>query len=294
MAFIVFADVLVSNSLFRLLSFSLGYDVKIYDLTAATGNVDTLRYIDEHRLDYFPNMFVTLDAMDNAAAGNLEILRRIYLYCISHALLLFLHTEGHLEAVQYLSNREGCTTDAMDNAASNGHLNVVQWLNENRHEGCTSRAMDDAAGNGRLDILQYLTEMHVHNNRNVLTSPDANVDTLDIRNITTVSGTPVITSRAIDLAAEHGHIDVLKFIRARYNSYLTTIHNVNMTNNHTLIGPSRLAFDLAAGNGHLEVLEFLVENYENLCSVASIELAARSGHVHVLQWFFEKFPEMFA
>ena len=28
-----------------------GYDVKIYDLVAATGNVDTLRYIDAHRLD---------------------------------------------------------------------------------------------------------------------------------------------------------------------------------------------------------------------------------------------------
>lgn len=29
------------------------------------------------------------------------------------------------------------STKAMDLAAANGHLEVVQWLHENRNEGCT-------------------------------------------------------------------------------------------------------------------------------------------------------------
>ena len=230
----------------------------------------------------------------------------IYLYIYTYTYTHPIYVAGHLAAVQYLSHREGCTADAMDSAATNGHLEVVQWLNENRHEGCTSLAMDSAASNGRLDILKYLTDMHVGNNRvsnrNTLTGGGTGDGTgtggaeVDIGSITTVSGTPVITSRAIDLASEHGHLDVLHFIRDKYKSYITTIHSLStlpQAQAHTAICPSRLAFDLAAGNGHVAVLDFLVGSYENLCSVASIELAARSGHVHVLQWFYEKFPEMF-
>lgn len=53
----------------------------------------------------------------------------------------------HLEVVQFLhENRsEGCTSDAMDEAARIGHLEVVQFLHENRTEGCTADAMDNAA-----------------------------------------------------------------------------------------------------------------------------------------------------
>jgi hypothetical protein len=44
----------------------------------------------------------------------------------------------------------------VDNAASNGHLEVVQWLNSNRTEGCTPKAMDWAARNGHLEVVQWL------------------------------------------------------------------------------------------------------------------------------------------
>jgi hypothetical protein len=38
----------------------------------------------------------------------------------------------------------------MNSAAENGHLEVVQWLHENRSEGCTEDAMDFAARNGHF------------------------------------------------------------------------------------------------------------------------------------------------
>jgi Ankyrin repeats (many copies) len=54
---------------------------------------------------------------------------------------------GHLRVVEWLhvNRTEGCTTCAMDWAARNGHLAVVQWLHENRTEGCTTYAMDWAS-----------------------------------------------------------------------------------------------------------------------------------------------------
>ena len=52
-------------------------------------------------------------------------------------------SNGHLEIVRWLSeNRtEGCTRYAMSRAAENGHLEIVKWLHENRTEGCSEDAM---------------------------------------------------------------------------------------------------------------------------------------------------------
>ncbi|KAL3657628.1 hypothetical protein V7S43_017431 [Phytophthora oleae] len=65
---------------------------------------------------------------------------------------------GHLEVVKWLhfNRSEGCTTAAMDCAAANGHLEVVTWLHTHRLEGCTNKAMDGAAENGHLDVTQWL------------------------------------------------------------------------------------------------------------------------------------------
>ena len=38
----------------------------------------------------------------------------------------------------------------MDDAARNGHLEVVKFLHMNRREGCTNKAMDSAARNGHI------------------------------------------------------------------------------------------------------------------------------------------------
>lgn len=62
----------------------------------------------------------------------------------------------------------GCTRAAMNDAAANGHLNVVRWLHDNRTEGCTTAAMDLAAANGHLEVVQWL-----HDNRSEGCTTDA-------------------------------------------------------------------------------------------------------------------------
>jgi hypothetical protein len=50
--------------------------------------------------------------------------------------------------------QDGCSTDAMNYAAWNGHLEVVKWLHANRSDGCSEDAVDYAAGYGHLETLK--------------------------------------------------------------------------------------------------------------------------------------------
>ncbi|EGG22179.1 hypothetical protein DFA_04297 [Cavenderia fasciculata] len=65
---------------------------------------------------------------------------------------------GHIEIVKFLHEHssEGATTWAMDTAAGNGYIEIVKFLHEHRTEGCTSDAMDRAARNGHIEIVKFL------------------------------------------------------------------------------------------------------------------------------------------
>jgi hypothetical protein len=51
---------------------------------------------------------------------------------------------------------EGCTAQAMDRAAGNGHFDVVRYLRANRSEGCSWFAFRLAAGANNLEIMRWL------------------------------------------------------------------------------------------------------------------------------------------
>ena len=63
---------------------------------------------------------------------------------------------GYLEVIQFLhfNRSEGCSTGAMNQAAQFGQLETIIWMHLNRTEGCTTNAMDQAAANGHLEVLK--------------------------------------------------------------------------------------------------------------------------------------------
>lgn len=65
---------------------------------------------------------------------------------------------GHLEVVKWIraNHFDGCTTKAMDDAARNGHLDVVKFLHANTTAGCTTLAMDSAASKNRFEVIKWL------------------------------------------------------------------------------------------------------------------------------------------
>ncbi|EQC29734.1 hypothetical protein SDRG_12506 [Saprolegnia diclina VS20] len=100
------------------------------ELAAASSQGPILRQL----LAWYPEL-ATAKMMDLVAmSGDLALLR-------------WLHETG-----------ASCTTDALDGAAMNGHLDVVIFLHEARHEGCTIVAPTAAVANGHAPILRYLLD----------------------------------------------------------------------------------------------------------------------------------------
>jgi hypothetical protein len=61
-------------------------------------------------------------------------------------------------AVEYCGSSLEASTDAIDDAAARGFLDVVQYLHEFRDEGATCRAINEAATYGHLNVVRYLHE----------------------------------------------------------------------------------------------------------------------------------------
>lgn len=148
---------------------------------------------------------------------------------------------GFLGIVEWLHDNtsEGCTTFAMDGAAQNNHFEVVKWLHKHRLAGCTNIAMDSAAEEGNLELVKWL-----HANRKESCSPDA-----------------------MNLAAANGHLEMVKWLDANRHEGCTTD-----------------AMDKAAANGHLDVVIWLQTNRFEGCTTDAMDRAAENGHLHVLEW----------
>ncbi|KAF0683625.1 Aste57867_24331 [Aphanomyces stellatus] len=150
---------------------------------------------------------------------------------------------GHLDLVRYFHNgAHPCTARAMDLAATHGHAHVVEFLHRHRREGCTERAMQGAAEAGHLSIVQFL---HAHRHEST-------------------------TNRAMDYAARNGHFDVVRFLHF-----------------HRAEGCSSIAMDFAASHGHLEIVQFLHSYRTEGCSTYAMDGAARNGHIRVVRFLHE-------
>ncbi|TMW66621.1 hypothetical protein Poli38472_014597 [Pythium oligandrum] len=132
-----------------------GCTTNAMDDAAGHGHLDTLRWLHVKRTEG-----CTKNAMDLATQnGHLNVLRWLHSNRIER--WLEEKTSAWLTLVVRVglsrSNRtEGCSVNAMDGAARNGHLAVVQWLFANRKEGFTPGAMDSAAEHGHLDVVIWL------------------------------------------------------------------------------------------------------------------------------------------
>ncbi|RLN82465.1 hypothetical protein BBJ28_00026426 [Nothophytophthora sp. Chile5] len=184
-------------------------------------------------------------------------------------------SNGHLEVVQWLhaQNVKG-TADAMSSAATSGHFEVVKWLHANRVEGCTVRAMDGAAERGFLEIVQWL-----HSNR-----------------------TEGCSTAAMDGAAANGHLEVVQWLHehrgegcsvnamndAAWKGHLEV---VKWLHGHRTEGCTNKAMQFAVVSGHLEVVQFLNEHRDEGDRRLAALRATASGHLEILQYLLKSCPE---
>jgi hypothetical protein len=183
-----------------------------------------------------------------AAQGQLDLLKNLIAFrpdVLPPVAMDQAARNGHIQVVMYLHEHTNatCTTAAMDGAAVYGQLNVVKYLHENRTEGCTAKALNNAAISGNLELVQFLHEQRSEG----------------------------CTSNAMDNAAYYGHLDVVRFLHE-----------------HRTEGCTTRAMDSAAKNGHLPTVQFLHENRTEGCTDEAIESAASNGHIEVVMFLHEK------
>jgi hypothetical protein len=110
------------------------------------------------------------------------------------------------------------------------------------------------------------------------------------------------TQRAMNLAAEHGHLEVVKWLHEnRKEGCSTTAMNLAAEHDHLEIvkwlhenrkeGCTTHAMDRAAENGYLDIIKWLHENRKEGCSKEAMDRAAEKGHLDIVIWLNENRKE---
>jgi hypothetical protein len=174
------------------------------DLAARNGNLSLMQ---DRLLQGKPFSFSTA-AMDEAAARNeLATVRWLSANSSAGCTVAAVNTaavRGHYQMVALLTALGApASVWAMDGAAAQGDLPMLQLLGSLRSEGCTSRAHNSAAVRGRLDILTWLGN-----------------------NCADSSSEP--SEWAITGAAMRGHVHILAWITARYPALQCTTDAIDL------------------------------------------------------------------
>nr|UMO78436.1 Ankyrin repeat domain containing protein [Pandoravirus belohorizontensis] len=180
---------------------------------------------------------------------------------------------GHIEIVRMLDvNGARCRPDAMDCAAAGGHLDVVAYLDQHRTEGCTTDAMDDAASRGHYDVVVYLDTRRREGCTTKAMDGAADAGRLDIVSYLHHNRPEGCTTWAMDAAAGEGHLDVVRFLHE-----------------HRTEGCTADAVDMAAVAGFLDVVAYLCEHVQAGCCPRTIDRAAEAGHDAVVRYLYGRF-----
>ncbi|AGO85131.2 Ankyrin repeat domain containing protein [Pandoravirus salinus] len=179
--------------------------------------------------------------------------------------------EGHLDILVYIHERGlfGFTTAAMDDAAASGHLDVVKWLHANRTEGCTTEAMDSAALGGHFDVVVYLHENRTEGCTTWAMDSVAHHPDGRILRFLHENRTEGCTRRAMNTAAAHGNIDNVRFLHENRTEGCTT---------H--------AMDMAAAR-HLDMVRWLYDNRTEGCSIRALYTAIRRRHTDTILYLLD-------
>ncbi|GMF34007.1 unnamed protein product [Phytophthora lilii] len=208
---------------------------------------------------------------------------------------------GHLEIVQYLHTQrtEGCTVAAMDGAARNGHMQVVEFLHTQRTEGCTAAAMDGAARSGHLAMVQFLHTNRTEGCTTAAMDGAAAGGFIDVVQFLHEHRLEGCTVKAMNGAARSGHLEVVKFLHTHRREGCTTdaMDGAALVGRLPIItflheirkeGCTTRAVDGAAWRGHLEVVKFLMTNRSEGCTSKAMDTASQNGYLEIVRFLHEQ------
>lgn len=194
----------------------------------------------------------------------------------------------------------------MDSAASNGFLETVKWLYENRKEGCTCKAIDDSCTNGYYETMHWL----IHNTQAQYTQKaiDGSVSNghhkivqvlLSYGNIPSIEAVEIACFRNYGETLEILFNSGIKFSRnalfalcrtgncTLVEKLLTNKDSLVDTMDPTCITVRTLCWWYACTNGHTSVLKVLYSNIGSEDEYYGMDYASANGHVDVVEWIYD-------
>jgi hypothetical protein len=125
---------------------------------AETNKLELLKWAREEKKCDWDEFTITAAARQ----GNLEMVK----YCVANECFIDRKAcenaaeNGHLEVLKYLREEAKVPwdSDTASCAAGNGHLHILEYLVERKFDQYSTRVCWKAAGNGHLDCLKYLHE----------------------------------------------------------------------------------------------------------------------------------------
>ncbi|RLN96569.1 hypothetical protein BBJ28_00014360, partial [Nothophytophthora sp. Chile5] len=248
----------------------------LLEAVAGNGNLEMAEWVQDKAGEDFTSLSACQAVQRAVSGGHIEMAKWLVAALPSLNRSIDLDEasgKGFLDVVQWGRESGGsCSTEAMDAAASNDHLDGVEWLHDHCTEGCTTRAMNDAAAHGHLDIVQWL-----HANR-----------------------TEGCTTDAMDGAARHGHLDVVQWLHNNRSEGCTVaamdgaaqenkLAVVQWLHDHRSEGCTVAASDEAASFGHVAMMQWLLTNRpeSGRLSRAALANAAANGQLDAVKWLYE-------
>lgn len=208
---------------------------------------------------------------------------------------------GHLEMVQYLhSHNVTCTAQAMDHAAANNHMEVVQWFHENRSEGCSTTAMDLAAAHGYLGMVRWLYQNRSEGCTSFAMETAAQRGHFGMIQFLHGNGLAVISQTAFENAVLNNHIQMAQWMHQNRSESVVTAYLLDRAGRHRLfdmikwlIGKEGYdefipsAMDGAAAAGHFPIVQYLYSLRKKACSSQAVCKAAEKGHFEIVKWYHD-------
>ncbi|RLO07524.1 hypothetical protein DYB28_004232 [Aphanomyces astaci] len=130
-----------------------------------------------------------------------------------------------------------CTTDAMDGAAANGHLAMVQYLHLHTTAGCTSSTVDKAIEHNHVHVAQWLVDRQLVQNYNSRHSMFAAAANGNLKALEWLMST-----RMAYMASRRGYVDVVAYLQQLQPEVQVDL----------------ISLDFAAATGHLSMVKWLL------------------------------------
>ncbi|CAK4117511.1 unnamed protein product [Aphanomyces euteiches] len=194
----------------------------------------------------------------------------------------------------------------MDNAAGNGHLDVVRFLHDHRREGCNEDAMAKAAANGHLDMILFLMDHRLVCIDKAGSALSGAVKNGHVEVVKFFLGLPVKSEPRdwfdyIRESCHEGHVAIVQVLwvygdapRSHACLHLETaarrghLDIVRFFIEQNRVEKVEQGLVAAATNGHLEIVKFLVEhNFIEQVQHAAQE-AASNGHLYIVKYLVER------